>query len=195
MSHLSKEMLYRLAGLVTWDMGFEPEDARSMQHLKQCESCYRKLCAAMAMMDAVDEFGFVEAAAAAAPRRECRKMAPCRARVEIAMRVERLCPTLEVVRATGGWTFGAGETMVSLGGAVALCPPTRLEDRADRGTFLEIDPEDGRLSIRLSDDFSARDLRATLVTPAGEARPISLGTAGGELPPLPEGNYRIILEK
>lgn len=205
MSHLSGEILYRLAGLVVWDMGFEEEDARNMRHMLECESCYRRLCANMAMMEALDDMGLSEAlpareekAPATVKRIEPRKIAAEKkrtARVEISLTVSGLCPTLEVVSASGGWSFAAAELVCAQGGELALCPPTRLEDMADPDTFVEVDPVDQRLVVRLSDAQWKQSPQATLLLSGGRSYSLSLSQGSTKLPVLPEGRYRLLLEK
>lgn len=205
MSHLSGEILYRLAGLVVWDMGFEEEDARNMRHMLECESCYRRLCANMAMMEALDDIGLSEAvparekkAPAPVKRIEPRKIASEKkrtARVEIGLTVCGPCPALEVVSASGGWSFVAAELVCAKGEKLALCPPTRLEDLADPGTFVEVDQEDQRLVVRLSDSQWKQNPQATLLLSGGRSYSLPLSRGSTKLPTLPEGRYRLLLEK
>lgn len=200
MSHLSRETLYRLAGLVTWDMGFGEQDVIDMTHIRTCESCYRKLCANMAIMEAVDEFGFADVAELEQTHCDSRKVAARRketARVEIALTVDRFCAELAVISAAGGWSFAAAVAQCGQSSRMTMCQPSRLEDMADSNTFLEVDPLDQRLVIRLSEELAARKPCAFLVTPEGEKRTIRLtgDPSGVKLPALPEGSYRLILEK
>lgn len=202
MSHLSNETLYRLAGLAVWDMGFEAQDAENMRHMLSCDKCYRKLCAHMAMMEAVGDFGFtgampVQVQSTSSCSRAIARQKQWTARVEIGLTVKAYCAEIEVISASGGWSFARPAAKTAFGGAMALCPPTRLEDMSDCNTFVEVDPEDDRLVIRLSEAVAGQEPRAFLIMPDGEKRPVGLGgsRSGAKLPSLPEGQYRIILEK
>ena len=201
MSHLSFEVIYRLAGLVTWDMGFEEQDAKNMMHMKSCERCYRQFCATMRMMDALDDFGFVEKQRSAGQQTH-RKIAAQRkntARVEIGMTVDCFCTELEVLSASGGWSFVRPASVNASAGVVMLCPPTRLEDLDDTRTYLEVDPEDGRLHIRLALGCFGQNPQVWLIDPAGEKTPVPLTDCAksleAKLPAMPSGKYRLLLEK
>ena len=198
MSHLSFEGIYRLAGLVAWDMGFETQDAENMSHMRTCGQCYRQFCATVQMLEALDSFGFTEAEV----RRHHRKTRASRQkklhRVEIGLSVERFYAEMEVLSAAGGWHFGAPAVMQSCGNML-LCPPARLEDTGNPENTVEVDPESRNLRIHLTPEPSGGEIRAWLQNTQGGITPIPLreGPRGldGSMPALAAGKYRIILEK
>lgn len=60
--HLCENKIMHLAELVELDLGFEPEDVQDMEHIGQCEACFRRLQSCMTIMEAVESMGMVAAA-------------------------------------------------------------------------------------------------------------------------------------
>lgn len=59
MIHLTNDELYNLAELTFNDQPYNKAELTQMKHLKTCEECYRKFCAALAMMNVTSEAGYM----------------------------------------------------------------------------------------------------------------------------------------
>lgn len=193
MTHLTGERIYHLAQLVTEELAFDDQAVKDMTHIGDCEECYRRLRAAMAMMDAVEN------ASCVVPRKKARPQ-PERRRAELCLHVDGECTTLELWKVQS-WEFTVTrERMVATlsGGMAVQCPCRKVAETADSGSFVECDPDSGAVLIRLAGG-PGETPRASIVGRNGRTRPILLekreGYFCGRLSLLSSGEYRLILEK
>ena len=196
MNHMARDKIYHLAELVTQDLAYTESDVSDMQHIGECEDCYKKLRIAMALMDAVDNVGLVSLTSNAAAHAAIDEKVRAVLRL-IVGKVNTLLEQLDVQTST--WTFDTPLAMAGARSSDDSYGTQILEDVEHSQTFIAYDPVNRMLAIQIECPNNSSIPTVLIKESNGSSRPISFTKREhllwAEVSNLTEGEYEILLEK
>lgn len=197
MKHLTDDQVYSLSCKINLNMAFSKDEIMYMDHISECDDCYRLLCCVMAMQDIslhIGEFAKVPATAAA--------VAPIQESISTVIRltVSKVKSLLEQIEANiAVWSFDAPLAIAGARSSKSANEIHKLEDIDNSKTFVAFDPDKKVLVIQIDGNTAEALPIVQLKMPDGSVRDISLEKKGSvlwtEVHNLPEGEYDIILKK
>ena len=195
MKHLTDDQLYDLAMKVNRDADFTAGEAAALRHIADCDECYHLLCCMMAMEDVSRNIGeYITPAEAQAPVRE-------RLSAVLRLAVQAVNSALDQLE-SGGWSFRSAP--MALSGARSLGKRSagavkKLTDPDNSQTFVAYDAAKQLLMIQVDSADCPEPPQAAILLPDGSRIPVTFEEREhlfwAEVPGLPEGEYRILLEK
>lgn len=204
MLHLTEEQLIRLAEKSESYLPYDAQEEEQMLHLRRCEACYERFCAALVLLETTGDAGALVLAEALAQERKKQTAAePGRILAAVRVAYQRLMDGLD----------DAVRQLASAGAALQFQPALAagargqaegagscvLEDVADAKTFLMIDGERGELFLQLRGVPGGGTPKAYLQTDSGKRTEIPLqqrdGVYKGMLTELPTEDYQILIEQ
>lgn len=204
MMHLTEEQLLRLAEKSESLLPFDAQEEEQLLHLRRCEDCYERFCAALVLLETTGDAGaFVLADALAQEREKEAAAEPGRILAAVRVAYQRLMNGLD----------DAVRQLASAGAALQFQPALAagargqaegsgacmLKDIADAQTFLMIDAGRNELFLQLGDGLEGGKPKAYLLTDSGKRTEIPLeqsdGVYMGVLTELPAEDYQILIEQ
>lgn len=197
MNHLTDDQLYELATKIATRAAFSEVDVANLQHIGQCDECYKMLCCIIAMQDIslhLDEFIVSPAST--------RATVPVQDNVTAVIRIaiSKVKSLLEQVEANiAGWYFDAPLAIAGARSNRSAHNVHKLEDIDNSKTFVAYDPDKKVLVIQIDGSTEGNLPVVQLKMPDGSTQDISLEKKGSvlwaEVHDLPEGDYNIFLKR
>ena len=204
MTHLTDEQLYNLADLTVEMQPYSEEELVQMGHLKDCEICYNKFCAARAILEVTSESGYAvlsEIYSEKAEKECCLNESVLAVLRVVRSNLENQAVTvIEQIKQLGTCfqfapqlafaTRGAGDKKQSI---------YKMEDIEDEKTFVVFDTDKNELLIQINTrDLEYEDIKVSLVFEKGQNILVPVIRKGkfvkGSLENIPEMNFEIRVE-
>lgn len=197
MNHLTDDQLYELATKIATRAAFSEVDVANLQHIGQCDECYKMLCCIIAMQDIslhLDEFIVSPASAQTAISAKENVTAVIR------IAISKVKTLLEQVEANiAGWSFDAPLAIAGARSNRSTHNVHKLEDIDNSKTFVAFDTDKKVLVIQIDGCTEDNLPVVQLKMPDGSTQDVSLEKKGSvlwaEVHDLPEGEYKIFLNR
>lgn len=207
MTHLTDEQLYNLADLTVEMQPYSEEELTQMEHLKTCESCYDKFCAALAILEVTSESGYAVLSEIYGKERE---------NVEENCLDERILAVLKVIRDNLKNQVTAVIEQISWNGSRFQFEPQlayatrsigeeaqsiyKVEDVEDEKTFVVFDSAKNELLVQINTrELINKDIKIVLEFKDGQNISVPLTKKGnlvkGSIAGIPDMNFEIRVEK
>lgn len=185
MNHLSDDQIYTLAVKVAADSDLTPEEAEALRHVTDCDECYHQLCCMIAMQEMTQNL-----------RRYAEENVLC---AVLRLTVGTVSALLDQAE-NRNWTFrSAPKALTGTRAGSKRTGAPKLTDARDRDTFVSYDPQRKLLVIQIRCEDGDFVPRASVQLAQGDPIPVHFekreDVFRAQITDLPEGEYRIILEK
>ena len=193
MKHLTDDQIYILAQKVAAEADLTPEEAENLRHAADCDECYHLLCCMMALQDMTENIG----------RYAVDRGVPVRERISAVLRLAvRTVNTALDQLESGGWNFRSAPMTLAgtrSAGRRAAGTVKKLADPDNSQTFVAYDAAKQLLMIQVDSADCPEPPQAAILLPDGSRIAVEFEKRAhlfwAEVPGLPEGEYRILMEK
>lgn len=205
MIHLSDEQIYNLAELTIQMYPYSEEEKKQMEHMKECESCYNKFCAILALEEVLDESGFVVLSEIYVAEHSRKKKSNLNENVLAVVKVlhqkvgEKLIAVMEQVRERESvFCFEPPLSFATRGIEENESTVFKIEDIEDGKTFLMFDFDKNELLVQINiNDKEVEEFDVYIKFENGQEKKIPVTKKGkfvkGVLRDIPEMNFEIYI--
>lgn len=206
MTHLTEEQLYQLADATVEMQPYSEEELEQMEHLKTCESCYDKFCAALAVLEVTSESGYAVLADIYGTAKETAKEQGMNERVLAVLIVIRdnfktqVSAVIEQMsRMNSQFCFEPQLAFAARGVNEGGSPVYKVEDVEDDKTFVVFDSVKKELLVQVNTrELTNKDIKIVLEFDDGQIQNVPVTQKGnlvkGSIAEIPDMNFEIRME-
>ena len=207
MIHLDDEQIYNLAERTMQMQPYTEEEKEQMEHMKECEICYNKFCATLALEEVMDESGLFMVSEICAGKKELNTISSLSDNVLAVVKVvrrkveEKLTAVMEQMQELGD-TFCFEPPLAFATRGIEDTESTffKVEDIEDGKTFLMFDFVKNELLIQINiKDREVEEFQVSVEFENGQKQEIPVEKKGrfvkGILQNIPEMDFQIHIKK
>ncbi len=200
MTHPGIDEILELASRTSDGLPYSDDERAMMEHLKECEECYDRFYAALALSDAVGNIGLLSAA-----KNEATEKAGVGSKIlaTIGVIVDKVSSGIgtalqQLDEATATFSFMPAMSLATRGTGDHQNSQSKLEDVNDEKTFISYDPETGRLYVQINlKDLPEKNVTVTVKTSDGRIEEIPMQKTGallsGSIDNPKDGEFKVVV--